>query len=136
MGRVVLLDTEMVHALGAVRSKKHRRAVALAHVDNDLRTRRTMLVVPSTVRVEAGWDRTSPRWAAANRLGVVDHHLDRQSTDAAVRLRAQHDVSPADAHIGAPIDARGPDDDIVVITSNPDDIAKVADGTRTRVISI
>lgn len=136
MARVVVLDAEMVHALAAVRSKKHRRAVALAKADHDLRARKTELVVPSTVRLEAGWDRTSPRWAGVNRLGIVDHHLDGQSTDVAARLRAAHGVSPADAHLGALIDARGPDDDVVVVTSDPGDIAKVADGTGTRVILI
>lgn len=136
MPRVVILDAEMVHALASVRSKKHRQAVALTHADNALRARRTVLVVPSTVRVEAGWDRTEQRWAALNRLRVLDHHLDRPSTDVAARLRTEHRVSPADAHIGAVVDARGPDDDVVVVTSDPDDIAKVTAGTEALVIHI
>jgi hypothetical protein len=33
------------------------------------------------VHVLATWDRTAARWAVVNRLGIVDHHLDRASTD-------------------------------------------------------
>jgi hypothetical protein len=136
MSRVVVFDSEMVHALGTVRSKKHRQAVALTLADNELRGRKTTLVVPSTVRVEAGWDRIAPRWAAINRLGVRDHHLDLHSTDVAARLRAEHGVSPADAHIGAVVDVQSPDDDVVVVTSDPDDIAKVTQQSGARVVRI
>lgn len=136
MARVVVLDAEMVHALGTVQSKKHRRALALAEADHDLRARKTVLVVPSTVRVEAGWDHTMPRWAAINRLKVTDHYLDLRSTDAAARLRTDHGVSAADAHIGALVGARTSGDDVVVVTSDPDDIAKVTQRTGARVVRI
>lgn len=134
MTDVVVLDSEMVHALATVRSAKHRRAVAMAKARGDARSRK-VLVVPSTVRVEAGWDRTGPRWAGINRLRVLDHHLDRTSTDTAARLRAEHGVSPADAHIGALAHERG-DDRVVVVTSDPDDIAMVTAGTGARIVRL
>jgi hypothetical protein len=136
MAHVVVLDSEMVHALGAAQSSKHRRALALAEVKAGARPGGVVLVVPSTVRVEAGWDRTRPRWAAINRLKITDHHLDQRSTDVAARLRADHDVSPADAHIGALVRGRTPGDDVVVVTSDPADIAKVTQRTGVRVVRI
>ncbi len=135
MAEVLVLDSAMVHALGSVRSSKHRRALVMAEANVNAHEREVLLVVPSTVRVEAGWDRTAARWAGVNRLGIVDHHLDQTSTDIAARLRAEHRVSPADAHIGAVAHERG-DDQVVVITSDVEDIAAVTAGTGARVVRL
>ncbi|MGH9243444.1 MAG: hypothetical protein ACRD29_03825 [Acidimicrobiales bacterium] len=43
-------------------------------------------VVPSAVRVEAGWDRSHPRAANANRLVKTDDLLDAGGADRAVQL--------------------------------------------------
>jgi predicted nucleic acid-binding protein len=135
MAEVFVFDSEMVSALADSRSKKHRTAMVAAKADMTWSKRSVLLVVPSTVRVEAGWDRTAPRWARVNRLRIVDHHLDRASTDVAARLRAEHGVSPADAHIGA-IAAEAGDDRVVVITSDPDDMAAVTAGTGARIVRL
>jgi predicted nucleic acid-binding protein len=135
MGGITILDSEMVHALATPRSKKHRIALEYAHVDAVGHRSDVLLVVPSTVRVEAGWDRTAPRWAGINRLRIVDHHLDGSSTDTAARLRAEHGVSPADAHIGA-VAAEAGDDHVVVVTSDVDDIATVTAGTGARIVRL
>lgn len=135
MAVLTILDTEAVHVLATRGSNKQRRMAALVKFGRTGRPSADLAVVPSTVRVEAGWDRTAPRWAAINRLGIVDHHLDRESTDVAARLRAEHGVSPADAHIGAIAHGRG-DDRVVVITSDAGDIAAVTAGTGARIIRL
>lgn len=132
---VTILDAEAVHVLATRWSNKQQRLASLVDFDLARRVGTDVAVVPSTVRVEAGWDRTAPRWAAINRLGIRDHHLDRRSTDVAARLRAEHGVSPADAHIGAIAHGAG-EDRVVVITSDPDDIATVTAGTTARIIRL
>lgn len=135
MAEVLILDSEMVHALADRRSKKHRSALIRIQADTRWSKRSVLLVVPSTVRVEAGWDRTATRWAGINRLRIVDHHLDGSSTDTAARLRTEHGVSPADAHIGALAHERG-DHQVVVITSDPGDITVVTAGTGARIVQL
>lgn len=135
MANITILDSEAIHALVTQRSNKHRRVASLLAFDLNRRSTRGVAVVPSTVRVEAGWDRTAARWAGINRLRIVDHHLDRTTTDVAARLRAEHGVSPADAHIGA-LAAEHGDDEVVVITSDPDEIAAVTEGTGARVVRL
>jgi predicted nucleic acid-binding protein len=90
---------------------------------------------PAAVRVEAGWDRSSPQWAFINRLRIADVVLDavRANTAAAIRGRAQ--VSVADAHIGATVQS-APDAEITVITSDPEDIRRVAGGRAVTVVAI
>ncbi len=135
MAAVTILDSEAVHVLGAWRSKKKGRLAAFVTFDVGRRSTTEVTVVPSTVRVESGWDRTAPRWAVINRLRIVDHHLDQRTTDTAARLRAEHGVSPADAHIGAIAHHNG-EDRVVVITSDPDDIATVTAGTGAKIITL
>lgn len=135
MGLVAVLDSEAVHVLATRGSNKRRRLTSHFDFDNARRVSSVVAVVPSTVRVEAGWDRTAPQWAAINRLGIVDHHLDRATADVAARLRVEHGVSPADAHIGAIAHGQG-DDRVVVITSDVEDIATVTAGTGARIIRL
>jgi hypothetical protein len=51
------------------------------------------VAVPATVRVEAGWDRTSPAWALVNRLPIADIPLGAEHADAAVGIRKRTRVS-------------------------------------------
>jgi predicted nucleic acid-binding protein len=132
---IVVLDSEAIEALATVSSNKHQRALAYIEADRGRRRRNApgrTLLVPCTVRVEAGWDRTSPKAAVINRLGVVDHYLDQRTTNLAARLRRDLGVSPADAHIGAIVAEHG-GSGVVVITSDPADIQKVAGATPVRI---
>ena len=77
MKTLVVLDNEAVQALGSVVHPKYQRIMDLVQVVVQ-RKRRAVdvaLVVPTTVRVEAGWDRTAAAWAMANRLRVADEAL-------------------------------------------------------------
>jgi predicted nucleic acid-binding protein len=93
------------------------------------------LVVPVAVRVEAGWDRTSPQWAFPNGLRILDVPLDVAHANAAAAIHEQAQVSVADAHIGATVQS-APNTDITVITSDPGDIRRVAGDRQVTVVAI
>lgn len=119
--RTVVLDNEAVQALAAPSHPKHRRV--LAHLEGVASRRRrgrvVETVVPTAVRVEAGWDRTDPTAALINRFRVRDHQLDGPAADIAASLVTSGVASSvADAHIGAAV--RGMHaDEIVVISGRP-----------------
>jgi predicted nucleic acid-binding protein len=136
--RVVVLHAEPVAVLLRPRSKKHRQVLAFVEAVQPDRWRRSLdarLVVPTTVRVEAGWDRRAPESALVNRLGIADHVLDGEAADRAASLRTQHGVSPADAHVGAAAHHHA-GGDVVVLTSDPGDIAAVTAGTGARIVPL
>jgi predicted nucleic acid-binding protein len=137
MTRLVVLDNEAVQALASPRHPKHYRA--LGYVEVVERRKRhaaaISLVAPTAVRVEAGWDRSSPQWAFLNRLRIVDVLLDAVCANKAAAIREQAHVSVADAHIGATVQS-APDADITVVTSDPEDIRRVAGGRLVTVVAI
>ena len=93
-------------------------------------------MVPTAVRVEAGWDRSRPSAAALNRFRVRDRELDAAAANVAASIVSTGIVdSVADAHIGAT--TRGlATDDIVVLTSDPKDITAVCAPRPIRVVTI
>ena len=127
----MLLDTEAVQSLMDPRHAKHRRAVSIlaALVGNPSPTRRAreraVPLVPTAVRVEAGWDRRAPEAAAINAFSIVDVALDSRAADRAAGVAVRLGVSVADAHIAAAaLTTGGP---CVVITSDPSDMRRIAD---------
>ena len=133
---IVILDSEAVSALHSS-GKKTRTVMSMFETQRVTRRaplRRTF-IVPTTVRVEAGWDRTSPASAAANRHPIIDQELNGRTADVAARLRKDLGVFPADAHIGAVVHSLPVGTEVSVLTSDPDDIAAVTDG-RARIIRI
>jgi hypothetical protein len=127
MSRLVVLDNEAVQALRDPAHAKHRRVVSHVQVvaSRKKRAEAIGIVVPTAVRVEAGWDRTSPAWAFPNRLRTADSPLDTRSANIAAAVRARTGVSVADAHIGAVLRA-GQDAHLTVITSDPGDMRRLA----------
>lgn len=81
-------------------------------------------MVPTAVRVEAGWDRRAPHAAAINRLRFVDVPLDGPHADRAADLRIALRVSVADAHLGATVAVLGP---CAIVTSDVHDMQRIAD---------
>jgi predicted nucleic acid-binding protein len=130
MARALVLDNEPVQALLGPQHPKHRAAMAYLEVPA-LRNRRKAgslsVVVPTTVRVEAGWDRSASRSATANRLPIADDALGTGSADRAAHLRDTLGISPADAHIGAVIQAA--QGDISILTSDVDDLRRIVQQT-------
>jgi len=137
MTRVVVLDNEAVQALRDPGHPKHRRVVSAAQVVAS-RKRRTVaiqMVVPTTVRVEAGWNRTSPAWAFPNRLRIADSPLGTASASTAAGIRARTGLSVADSHIGAVIQSAH-HDQITVVTSDPGDMRLAAGDKIITVVAI
>lgn len=125
--RAVVLDNEAVHALRNPLHAKHR--TVLAHLEGVAQRRRkgasVIAVVPTAVRVEAGWDRTQPASAAINRFRVDDRSLDTSAADVAATIHARTSKGVADSHVGATV--RGlPDDDVVILSSDPGDMTLVS----------
>jgi predicted nucleic acid-binding protein len=137
MSRVVVLDNEAVQALQDPAHPKHRRVVSLAQVVASRKRRAATIevVVPTAVRVEAGWDRTSPAWVFPNRLRIADVPLDAARASTAAAIRHRTGVSVADAHLGAVIQATSAAQ-ITVVTSDPGDMRLVAGGRDITVVAI
>lgn len=136
--RAVVLDNEAVQALRDERHPKHR--LLLAHMaalaGRRNRGRKDEIFVPLAVRVEAGWDRTRPAAATINRLRVVDHVLGAPDANQAAAIVADlHGISVADAHLGVVVQSL-PHDDVVVLTSDPGDVARVAGDRTVRIVRV
>jgi hypothetical protein len=137
MSSLVLLDNEAVQALGVVSHPKHRRVLSHVQVVTQRKRRavRVTIAVPTTIRVEAGWDRTSPAWAFANRLRIEDVVLDVNQANTAAAILAGTDVSVADAHLGAAIRSTSAEQ-ISVVTSDPNDARIVAGDSPVIIVMI
>ena len=136
--RTVVLDNEAVQALGATDHAKHSLVVAHVQVVAQRKRRAVPLdvIVPTAVRVEAGWDRRAPAAALINHLRIRDVPLEPASANVAADLVARLHVSVADAHIGATVHAvadRGP---VTIVTSDPDDMAAVVDPVPAIIVTI
>jgi hypothetical protein len=137
MTHLVVLDNEAVQALRDPAHPKHRQVVSHAQVIAGRKGRAAAIemAVPTAVRVEAGWDRTSPAWAFPNRLRIADVPLDNASASTAAAIRSRTGVSVADAHIGAVIQSV-PADQVTVVTSDPGDMRLVAGDRKITVATI
>ena len=137
MTRLVVLDCEAVQALRDPAHPKHRQVVSHAQVVASRKRRAVaiQMVVPTAVRVEAGWDRTSPAWVFTSRLRIADSPLDTVSANAAAGIRDRTGVSVADSHLGAVIQS-APHDQITVVTSDPGDMRLVAGDKNITVAAI
>ncbi len=135
MSWLVLLDNEAVQALRDPAHRKHRRVLGELEFAfrRAVRTLRVRVAVPAAVRVEAGWDRAAPAWAFINRFPIADIPLDRDHADTAAGIVKRTGVSVADAHLGAAIQA-AVNDHVLVLTSDPGDIRRVAEGRQVNVV--
>ena len=127
MTDLVILDNEAIQALASPSHSKHRHALAYVQVIASRKQRAIDIqtVVPTTVRVEAGWDRASRAGAFLNRLRITDSPLDPAAANTAAGIRAWSGVSVADAHIGAVIGS-AQDVRITVVTSDPAGVRRIA----------
>jgi hypothetical protein len=135
--RTIVFDNEAVQALMAPGHAKHRAVVA--HLAGAVSRRRRGVVVdavvPTTVRVEAGWNRSAPTAAPINRLRLRDHVLDTPAANMAARIEGRCGLGPADAHIGATVRSVV-SGDVVVLTSDPTDIASVCAPSTPTIVRI
>ena len=137
--RTIVFDNEAVQAMADPAHPKHRRVMAAVQAAAGRNLRRAgsvSLVVPTTVQVEAGWDRRRPRRAALNRLRVTRPRLDGQTADEAAEVVSAVGVTPAHAHLAVTLKSTAPPH--AVLTSDASDIRPVADhvGARVTVVTI
>jgi hypothetical protein len=134
---LVILDNEAVQALRDPAHPKHRRVVSHVQVIAIRKCQASAIEmgVPTTVRVEAGWDRTSPAWAFPNRLRIADIPLDAAAANHAAVIRARSGVSVADAHLGTALWSALADH-VTVITSDPRDMRHVARDADVTIVAI
>src|SRR5690348_16502844 len=137
MTHLVVLDNEAVQALRDPGHPKHRHVVSQAQLVASRKRRAVAIqvVVPTAVRVEAGWDRTSPAWVFPNRLRIADSPLDTASANIAAGIRDRTGVSVADSHMGTVIQSASYDL-ITVVTSDPGDMRLVAGDKNVIVVAI
>ena len=137
MSRLVLLDNEAVQALRDPAHRKHRRVLAEVEFafKRVVRTLPVSVAVPAAVRVEAGWDRTASAWAFINRFPIADIPLDTNHADTAAGIVKRTGVSVADAHLGAAIQVADADH-VMVLTSDPGDMRRAAEGRQVNVIAL
>jgi len=137
VSRLVLLDNEAVQALRDPAHRKHRRVLAEVEFAfrRAVRTFRVRVAVPASVRVEAGWDRTAPAWAFINRFPIADIPLDTNHADTAAGIVKRTGVSVADAHLGVAIQVADADH-VMVLTSDPGDMRKVAEGRQVNIVAL
>lgn len=137
MSSLVLLDNEAVQALGAAVHPKHRKVLSYVQVVTQRKRRavRVTIAIPTTVRVEAGWDRTAASWSFPNSLRIADAVLDASQANRAASIREGTGGSVADAHLGAVIRST-PAEQITVVTSDPSDARVVAGDRRITVVTI
>lgn len=135
----VILDNEAVQALIDPSHHKHRRLLTVVEAVAARNLRRAgsvRLLVPTTVRVEACWDRQARRSAVINQLRVGDLALDSVAADLATRARTVLGVSIADGHIAAALSTvPGPH---AVVTSDAEDIRRIAGmvGVLTTIVKV
>jgi hypothetical protein len=136
--RTVVLDNEAVQALSSSDHPKHARVIAHVQVVAQRKFRAILLdvVVPTAIRVEAGWDRRAPAAAIINRLRIADVVLDTTSANVVAELVARLRVSVADAHVGASVRVRADRGGVTIITSDPEDMAAVADPVPVTIVAI
>lgn len=136
--RTVVLDNEAVQALRAFDHPKH--AQVIAHVQVVAQRKRKAIpldvVVPTAVRVEAGWDRRAPTAALINHLRIADVSLDAASANVSGDLVARLGVSVADAHIGATVRTVAEHGAVAIITSDPGDMVAVSDPISVTIVTI
>jgi hypothetical protein len=137
VSRLVLLDNEAVRALRDPAHRKHRRVLAEVEFafKRVVRTLPVSVAVPAAVRVEAGWDRTASAWAFINRFPIADIPLDTNHADTAAGIVKRTGASVADAHLGVAIQAADADH-VMVLTSDPGGMRKVAEGRQVNVVAL
>jgi len=125
--RAIILDNEAVQALSHPDHAKHR--VVVAHLAGAVTRRRrgaiVRTIVPTAVRVEAGWDRSAGSAAAINRFRAVDAVLDTTTANVGAEIVGRTGVSVADAHVGGTVRSLIAED-VVVLTSDPEDMVRVS----------
>ena len=150
MTRRLVLDAQGVTVLADPHHARHPEVRALLQAARDKRRKRATkdgypTLVPTSVRIEAGWDRSAQTWSAMNALSVEDVVLNGVIANRAAALRSAVDsgartspadrrkrmLSTADAHLGAIL--QGGD---IVAASDPGDVEAMASHRNISVTTV
>lgn len=131
--RHLVLDNEAAQALSSSRAHDRRRASVVAAI----MAANGRVVVPTAVRVEAGWRRRAPAAAGANRLVSNDVPLDWTGADRAVQLqRLVPTASVVDATVAVAAERVATDVPcamVEVLTSDVADVSALAAHVEVRI---
>lgn len=129
--RHLVLDTEAADALLASTPISPKRATVILAIA----AANGQLVVPTAVRGEAGWDRTDPVSADANRLIRADDVLDHMGADRVAQLRSVvPDASVVDAAVAVAAERAGRNGGVVeILTSDVADLRNLSASVQARV---
>ncbi|MGH3693185.1 MAG: hypothetical protein ACRDRX_04160 [Pseudonocardiaceae bacterium] len=131
--RHLVLDNQAAQALTSGRAHDRRRAAVVTAIMAANGT----VVVPTAVRVEAGWRRRDPAAAGANRLVRNDVSLDSVDADRAVQLRRLvPSASVVDATVAVAAERVATDVPctvVEVLTSDVPDISALAAHIEARI---
>jgi hypothetical protein len=140
LANVIVLDCEAAQAIADAAHPKHSDALAYAEVveQRKRKHRPCLIVIPTCVRAEACLDHQDRESTLFNRIGVVDVPLDKAtaSTAAGIRRALGTQVSVTDAHIGATVLRKFRDDDLAILTSDPDDMALVTQPADVTILKL
>ena len=135
----VVFDNEAVAALSDVQHSKHPAVLALLEVANQRQARneRVRVVVPTAVRVEAGWDRSDAGAADLNRISrAVDSLLDTVAANRCVQLRRLvPGASVVDASVAQAAEAAVLQP-VTIVTSDAGDLGRLAGHLTTTTIVV
>lgn len=124
--RHLVLDSEAVSALLSPRASDPKRRVVVRAIA----AANGRVAVPAVVRAEAGWDRTAPDAAQANRQVELacDVSFGSDEADRAVQLRrAVRTASVVDAAVAVAADKLGSNGGVVqILTSDVPDLSALA----------
>ena len=143
MTRRLVLDAQGVAVLADPHHARHAELRAILQAARDKRRKRAAkdgypTLVPTSVRIEAGWDRSAQAWSAMNALRVEDVVLDGGIANRAATPRSavgsgrrKRMISTADAHLGAILQ-----DGDIVATSDPGDVEAMASHRNISVATV
>lgn len=99
MTHLIILDSQAVTSLADPSHRRHRRVVAMSQAiaGRKRHAAAVEVVVPTSVRVEAGWDRGSVAWVFPHQLCITDFPIDNARANAATAISHHPGISVTDA---------------------------------------
>lgn len=140
MAKVIILDNEAAQAIADTTHPKHTDALSYAELveQRKRKQKKISIVIPTCVRVEACLDHQDSSSTFFNRIGALDISLDKDAASIAAGIRREHgaQISVTDAHIGATVLKKYRNDDVTIITSDPDDMRLVTQSVGVNILKL
>ena len=124
----MLLDNHAVTVMRDAAHPEHRRILAMMTgiAKRKSRGATTTIGIPTTIRIEADWDRQLPGAAAINQLPIPDIALAASMINSAASLHsALPSLSVPDSHLGIAMSTSTPP--VAVVTGDDEDVKAMSD---------